>query len=302
MICYLQVENLTKSFGDLVLFHDISFSVGEGQRVALIGRNGSGKSTLLGILAGADTPDSGTITTRRDLRIGYLEQSPSFPKELTVLEACFHSDTPALKAIAAYEQAVAKANPEAIQEAMTRMDALGAWDYEQRAKEILSRLKINDFNRKIGQLSGGQLKRVALANVLINEADLLILDEPTNHLDTDMTEWLEQYLTTSKAALLMVTHDRYFLDRVCNEILEIDNREITLYKGNYSYYIEKKEERAEADAASAKAPATSTGANWSGCAASRRLGPPRPNRVSTRSTSWRSVCAAPARRAPCAST
>ncbi len=249
MICYLQVENLTKSFGDLVLFHDISFSVGEGQRVALIGRNGSGKSTLLGILAGADTPDSGTITTRRDLRIGYLEQSPSFPKELTVLEACFHSDTPALKAIAAYEQAVAKANPEAIQEAMTRMDALGAWDYEQRAKEILSRLKINDFNRKIGQLSGGQLKRVALANVLINEADLLILDEPTNHLDTDMTEWLEQYLTTSKAALLMVTHDRYFLDRVCNEILEIDNREITLYKGNYSYYIEKKEERAEADAA-----------------------------------------------------
>lgn len=246
MISYLQVENLTKSYGDLVLFDRISFSIGEGQRIALIGKNGSGKTTLLGILAGADTGDNGTITPRRDLRIAYLEQNPAFPAELTVLEACFHSDAPALQAIAAYERAIADPEGNGLQEATTRMDALGAWDYEQRAKEVLSRLKINDFNKKIGQLSGGQLKRVALANVLISEADLLILDEPTNHLDTDMTEWLEEYLTGSRAALLMVTHDRYFLDRVCSDILELDHRGVSVYKGNYAYFVEKKQERAEA--------------------------------------------------------
>ena len=158
---------------------------------------------------------------------------------MTVLEACFRSDNPALRAIAAYERAVADPVQNGLQEAMSRMDALAAWDYEQRAKEILSRLKINDFDKKIGQLSGGQLKRVALAAVLISEADLLILDEPTNHLDTDMTEWLEEYLSRSKAALLMVTHDRYFLDRVCGDILEVDQRSISLYKGNYAYYVEK---------------------------------------------------------------
>ena len=219
MINYLQVENLTKSYGDLVLFDNISFTIGEGQRIALIGRNGSGKTTLLNILAGKDTADSGTITPRRDLRIAYLEQNPEYAADLTVLEACFRSDNPALRAIAAYEQAVADPAQDGLQEAMSRMDALAAWDYEQRAKEILSRLKINDFDKKIGQLSGGQLKRVALAAVLISEADLLILDEPTNHLDTDMTEWLEEYLTRNKAALLMVTHDRYFLDRVCSCLL-----------------------------------------------------------------------------------
>ena len=246
MINYLQVENLTKSYGDLVLFDNISFTIGEGQRIALIGRNGSGKTTLLNILAGKDTADSGTITPRRDLRIAYLEQNPEYAADLTVLEACFRSDNPALRAIAAYEQAVADPAQDGLQEAMSRMDALAAWDYEQRAKEILSRLKINDFDKKIGQLSGGQLKRVALAAVLISEADLLILDEPTNHLDTDMTEWLEEYLTRNKAALLMVTHDRYFLDRVCSDILEVDQRSISLYKGNYAYYVEKKQERAEA--------------------------------------------------------
>ena len=246
MINYLQVENLTKSYGDLVLFDNISFTIGEGQRIALIGRNGSGKTTLLNILAGKDTADSGTITPRRDLRIAYLEQNPEYAADLTVLEACFRSDNPALRAIAAYEQAVADPAQDGLQEAMSRMDALAAWDYEQRAKEILSRLKINDFDKKIGQLSGGQLKRVALAAVLISEADLLILDEPTNHLDTDMTEWLEEYLTRNKAALLMVTHDRYFLDRVCSDILEVDQRSVCLYKGNYAYYVEKKQERAEA--------------------------------------------------------
>ncbi|WP_418974854.1 ABC-F family ATP-binding cassette domain-containing protein [Alistipes putredinis] len=246
MINYLQVENLTKSYGDLVLFDNISFTIGEGQRIALIGRNGSGKTTLLNILAGKDTADSGTITPRRDLRIAYLEQNPEYAADLTVLEACFRSDNPALRAIAAYEQAVADPAQDGLQEAMSRMDALAAWDYEQRAKEILSRLKINDFDKKIGQLSGGQLKRVALAAVLISEADLLILDEPTNHLDTDMTEWLEEYLTRNKAALLMVTHDRYFLDRVCSDILEVAQRSVCLYKGNYAYYVEKKQERAEA--------------------------------------------------------
>ena len=246
MINYLQVENLTKSYGDLVLFDNISFTIGEGQRIALIGRNGSGKTPLLNILAGKDTADSGTITPRRDLRIAYLEQNPEYAADLTVLEACFRSDNPALRAIAAYEQAVADPAQDGLQEAMSRMDALAAWDYEQRAKEILSRLKINDFDKKIGQLSGGQLKRVALAAVLISEADLLILDEPTNHLDTDMTEWLEEYLTRNKAALLMVTHDRYFLDRVCSDILEVDQRSVCLYKGNYAYYVEKKQERAEA--------------------------------------------------------
>lgn len=172
MINYLQVENLTKSYGDLVLFDNISFTIGEGQRIALIGRNGSGKTTLLNILAGKDTADSGTITPRRDLRIAYLEQNPEYAADLTVLEACFRSDNPALRAIAAYEQAVADPAQDGLQEAMSRMDALAAWDYEQRAKEILSRLKINDFDKKIGQLSGGQLKRVALAAVLISEADL----------------------------------------------------------------------------------------------------------------------------------
>ena len=249
MINYLQVENLTKSYGDLVLFDNISFTIGEGQRIALIGRNGSGKTTLLNILAGKDTADSGTITPRRDLRIAYLEQNPEYAADLTVLEACFRSDNPALRAIAAYEQAVADPAQDGLQEAMSRMDALAAWDYEQRAKEILSRLKINDFDKKIGQLSGGQLKRVALAAVLISEADLLILDEPTNHLDTDMTEWLEEYLTASGAGLLMVTHDRYFLDSVCSDILEMENRRIYHYAGNYSYYLEKKQERETADAA-----------------------------------------------------
>ena len=244
MINYLQVENLTKSYGDLVLFDNISFTIGEGQRIALIGRNGSGKTTLLNILAGKDTADSGTITPRRDLRIAYLEQNPEYAADLTVLEACFRSDNPALRAIAAYEQAVADPAQDGLQEAMSRMDALAAWDYEQRAKEILSRLKINDFDKKIGQLSGGQLKRVALAAVLISEADLLILDEPTNHLDTDMTEWLEEYLTRNKAALLMVTHDRYFLDNVVDRIFEFDgNGNLLQYEGGYTDYLEAKERR-----------------------------------------------------------
>ena len=249
MACCLQVENLTKSFGDLVLFENISFAIEDGRRVALVAKNGTGKTTLLNIIAGREDHDGGSVVPRRDLRIAYLEQSPVYPAEMTVLEACFLSENPALKAIAEYERAIEEPSGEGLQEAMARMDALEAWDYEQRAKRILSRLKIRDFGQQVGTLSGGQLKRVALANVLISESDLLILDEPTNHLDTDMTEWLEEYLTASGAGLLMVTHDRYFLDKVCSDILEIEDRQLYHYAGNYSYYLEKKQERETAQAA-----------------------------------------------------
>lgn len=249
MPCCLQVENLTKSFGDLVLFENISFSIDDGRRIALVAKNGTGKTTLLNIIAGRINGDSGSIVPRRDLRVAYLEQCPVYPAGMTVLEACFYSENPALKAIADYERAVADDSGEGLQEAIGRMDALEAWDYEQRAKRILSRLKIRDFGQRVETLSGGQLKRVALANVLISESDLLILDEPTNHLDSDMTEWLEEYLAASSAGLLMVTHDRYFLDSVCSDIIEIENRGLYHYAGNYSYYLEKKQEREQSDAA-----------------------------------------------------
>lgn len=243
MIPYLQVENLTKSFGDLVLFHDISFGIAEGQHIGLIAKNGSGKTTLLNILAGKEGYDDGKITFRRDLRVGYLEQSPQYPGELTVLEACFYHGTPVVQLIKEYELCMETEGNPGLEELLARMEQEKAWDYERRAKQILSQLKICDFSQQIKHLSGGQLKRVALANVLITEPDLLILDEPTNHLDSDMTEWLEEYLDKSRLSLLMVTHDRYFLDRVCSEIMEIDNRQVYFYKGNYSYYLEKRQER-----------------------------------------------------------
>ena len=246
MTPYLQVENLTKSFGDLVLFNGISFGIAEGQRIGLIAKNGSGKTTLLNILAGKEGYDEGKITFRRDLRVGYLEQSPKYPEELTVLEACFYHGNSTVELIKEYEQCMETPDNPGMDELLVRMEHEKAWDYERRAKRILSQLKIRDFSQKIGHLSGGQLKRVALANILITEPDLLILDEPTNHLDLDMTEWLEEYLNRSSLSLLMVTHDRYFLDRVCSEIIEIDNRQLYSYKGNYSYYLEKRQERIEA--------------------------------------------------------
>ena len=242
----LQVENLTKSFGDLVLFENISFGLAEGQRVGLIAKNGSGKSTLLNILSGKEGYDEGKISFRRDLRVGYLEQSPSYPEELTVLEACFHHGNTTVGLIKDYERCMETEGHPGLDELLVRMDHEKAWDYEQKAKQILSQLKIRDFDQQVKHLSGGQLKRVALANTLITEPDLLILDEPTNHLDLDMTEWLEEYLRRTNLTLLMVTHDRYFLDRVCSEIIEIDNRTIYSYKGNYSYYLEKRQERIDA--------------------------------------------------------
>ena len=242
----LQVENLTKSFGDLVLFENISFGLVEGQRVGLIAKNGSGKSTLLNILSGKEGYDEGKISFRRDLRVGYLEQSPSYPEELTVLEACFHHGNTTVDLIKDYERCMETEGHPGLDELLVRMDHEKAWDYEQKAKQILSQLKIRNFDQQVKHLSGGQLKRVALANTLITEPDLLILDEPTNHLDLDMTEWLEEYLRRTNLTLLMVTHDRYFLDRVCSEIIEIDNRTIYSYRGNYSYYLEKRQERIDA--------------------------------------------------------
>ncbi|MGL5937360.1 MAG: ABC-F family ATP-binding cassette domain-containing protein [Phocaeicola sp.] len=245
-VAQLQIEGLTKSFGDLVLFQQLAFGVSEGQRIGLIAKNGSGKTTLLNIIAGKEGYDEGTITFRRDLRVGYLEQDPHYPEELTVIEACFHHGNSTVQLIKEYELCMESEGHPGLEELLSRMEHEKAWDYERKAKQILTQLKIRNFEQKVKHLSGGQLKRVALANVLITEPDFLILDEPTNHLDLEMTEWLEGYLSRGSLSLLMVTHDRYFLDRVCSEIVEIDNKQIYSYKGNYSYYLEKRQERIEA--------------------------------------------------------
>lgn len=245
MISYLQVENLTKSFGDNLLFENISFGIADNQRMALIAKNGTGKTTLLNILAGIEDYESGTISFKRDLRIAYLNQDPDFPKELTVLDACLKTDSEVVRTIAKYEHCMLSNDHSGLDEILANMDLLKAWDYEQRITQILGKLKITNLDQLIGELSGGQLKRVALANVLIGEPDLLILDEPTNHLDLEMVEWLEDFLKRSNMALLMVTHDRYFLDRVCTNILEIDHQGMFQYNGNYSYYLEKRQERIE---------------------------------------------------------
>ena len=246
MAIHLQVESLTKSFGERTLFENIAFGINEGERIGLIAANGAGKTTLLNIIAGRMDYDSGAVVFRRDLRVGYLEQNPQFPVGTTVLEACFQGENETVRTLAQYEQALARNDTAALDALFPRMEALGAWDFEQRAKQILSRLQITDLEQRVETLSGGQLKRVALAAALIVEPELLILDEPTNHLDLEMTEWLEEYLAGRRMSLLMVTHDRYFLDRVCNEILEIDDRRIYSYKGNYSYYLEKRQERIDA--------------------------------------------------------
>ena len=246
MSSILQVEGLTKTFGELVLFENISFEISEGATTRLIPKNGSRKTTLLNILAGKEPHDSGNISTRRDLRISYLEQDPQYPEHLSVLEACFHSGNEITDLIAEYERVMASGDHSNLDGILQKMDVLQAWDYEYKAKQILAQLKITNYDQKVSQLSGGQLKRVALANVLITEPDLIILDEPTNHLDLDMVEWLEGYLQRSRLSLLMVTHDRYFLDRVCDEILEIDQQQLYQYKGNYSYFLEKRDERLNA--------------------------------------------------------
>lgn len=242
----LQVENLTKSFGVNSLFDDINFTINEGDKVGLIAKNGTGKSTLLSIIAGDDTPDDGKLIYKNDVTIGYLKQLPQFEPHLSVMDTCLIGDDDQSKAIRQYENALIEGNNEEMTKAIQAMDLASAWDYEERFKQILSQLKIDDFKQRISELSGGQIKRVALAKILISNPQFLILDEPTNHLDIDMIEWLEAYLTRSRMTILMVTHDRYFLDKICSKILELDQKSIYGYDGNYNYYLEKRAERIDA--------------------------------------------------------
>ena len=219
MVSYLQVDKLTKSFGDRILFEDISFGIAKGEHIGIIAQNGNGKTTLLNIIAGIEDYDSGSITFHNNIKVGYLMQNPSFAPELTILQACFNSPNETVQAISRYEKALYDNEPQSLHDAIEEMDRLKAWEYEHRVKSILSKLNIKNFEQPVKELSGGQIKRIALANILITAPDLLILDEPTNHLDIEMTEWLESYLQHSNVTLLMVTHDRYFLDRVCTQIL-----------------------------------------------------------------------------------
>lgn len=242
----LQVENLTKSFGVNSLFDDINFTINEGEKVGLIAKNGTGKSTLLSIIAGDDTPDDGKLIFKNDVTIGYLKQLPQFEPHLSVMDTCLIGDDDQSKAIRQYENALIDGNNEEMTKAIQAMDLASAWDYEERFKQILSQLKIDDFKQRISELSGGQIKRVALAKILISNPQFLILDEPTNHLDIDMIEWLEAYLSRSRMTILMVTHDRYFLDKICSKILELDQKSIYGYDGNYNYYLEKRAERIDA--------------------------------------------------------
>lgn len=242
----MQAEGLTKRIGERVLFHDLSIGMDEGQRVGLIAKNGTGKSTLLRVLTGRESCDEGRIAFRRGLRVGYLEQDPHFEPGQTVVEACFGADNPLAELVRDYERCLATEGQPGLDILIDRMEHAKAWDYEQKARQILTKLRIDRFDQPVGTLSGGQRKRVALAGVLIAEPDLLVMDEPTNHLDLDMTEWLEEYLRRTNASLLMVTHDRYFLDRVCSVIVELDEQTLYTYKGNYAYYLEKRQERLDA--------------------------------------------------------
>lgn len=243
MITYLQVESLSKSFGSNIIFDNISFGISEGEKVGIIAKNGTGKSTLMNILAGGEGYDSGKITFNNSIKLGYLRQQPEYDPEMAVLEVCLNNDNEACRVLKEYEQRLL--NGEDITTLLEKMDATGAWDYEDRFKRILSQLKIDNIGAKIKTLSGGQIKRIAIAALLLSEPDMILLDEPTNHLDIDMIEWLEAYLTRSRATLLMVTHDRYFLDKVCNKIIEIEDNTIYTYQGNYNYYLEKRAERIE---------------------------------------------------------
>ncbi len=242
---YLSVENLTKSFGVRVLFSDLTFGIDQGQKVAIVAKNGAGKTTLLRCLMEMEPYDSGRIVYRNDIRIAFMEQSEMLNPTHSILEAVFDHDIPELQLIKTYNIAIANNDEKALEECYQQLTDLNAWDIEVKVQQILSVLKLTDTSQKIEDLSGGQKKRVALAKVLLSEADLLFLDEPTNHLDLDMIEWLESYLSTSKSTILMVTHDRYFLEVVCDTIFELSNETLFRYKGNFSYYLEKKAEREE---------------------------------------------------------
>lgn len=246
MKSYLQIENLTKSFGDRLLFGDVTFGVFEGDKIGLIAKNGSGKTTLLRIIAGEEDYDSGAVVFRNDLKVAFLHQMPEFDLNLMVIDVCLSGNDAITETIKEYEDSLATGDAVLMANAISRMDAVGGWDYEDRMKQVLTQLNITDFNQPVRELSGGQRKRLALAKAIISNPEFLILDEPTNHLDVEMIEWLEDYLKRSRMTLLMVTHDRYFLDRVCTKIIELDDKQIYSYDGNYDYYLSKREERINA--------------------------------------------------------
>lgn len=246
MAVFLQVEELTKSVGDRMLFENVTFGVNEGDKIGIVAKNGTGKTTLLNILAGLDAPDSGSVTYRGDLKVCYLSQLPEFKKGATIIEACLEDGGTVADAVARYESALASGDTNAINEAVHEMDSLNAWDYEDRVKQMLTQLDLGDVNESVDHLSGGQRKRVAIARALMQNPELIILDEPTNHLDVEVIEWLENYLKRQRVTLLMVTHDRYFLDRICTRIIELDDKSAFFYDGNYDYYLRRRAERIEA--------------------------------------------------------
>lgn len=246
---YLNVEDISKSFGEVMLFEHLSFSIHKGQKIAFVAKNGTGKTTILNILTGRDIPDSGAVVCRKDIQMAFLSQEPDLNPELTIKASIFNSENPILKGIENYHKALQ--NPDdskGYQKAFDEMDRLQAWDFENTYTQVLFKLKLNDLNQKVSALSGGQKKRLSLAITLLSKPDLLILDEPTNHLDLEMIEWLEDFFEKESITLFMVTHDRYFLERVCSNIIELDHGKIYSYKGNYSYYLEKKEERIQREA------------------------------------------------------
>lgn len=242
---FLSIENLTKSYGERMIFADLTFGIDQGQKVAIVAKNGSGKTTMMRCIMGMEPVDSGKVTFRKDIRVAFMEQTENMREDQSILESIFDHDLPELQLIKAYNIAVAKNDEAKLEELYQSITELNAWDTEVRVQQILSVLKLEDMEKRISELSGGQKKRVALAKVLLSDADFLILDEPTNHLDLDMIEWLENYLSSSKSTILMVTHDRYFLEVVCDTIMELADQTIYRYKGNFSYYLEKKAERQE---------------------------------------------------------
>ncbi|KQC34155.1 ABC transporter [Nonlabens sp. YIK11] len=243
---YLSVENVSRAFADKALFENVSLGINQGQKIGFVAKNGYGKTSLLNIIAGREQPDSGSVNKRSDLRMAFLSQEPDLDPNQTIEEVILASDIPTIQIIARYEKAMENMDDaDAYQKAFDQMESVQAWDFETKYKQILSKLKLDDLSQKVGKLSGGQKKRIAMAIALLSDPQLLIMDEPTNHLDLEMIEWLEEYFKQEDYTILMVTHDRYFLDRVCNEIIELDNGHLYTYKGNYSYYVEKKEERLE---------------------------------------------------------
>ena len=245
---YVSVENLTKSYGIQPLFENISFHIEEGDKIALVARNGSGKSTLLKILSGKEVPDKGTVWINKDVDVALFEQEPVFDETKSILDNIFFHDHPVINAIKEFEAIDENTDPEILNAAIIKMDDLGAWDFDTKVKQVLGKLNIHHLHQSINSCSGGQRKRVALAKTLIDigfehKHVLLIMDEPTNHLDVEMVEWLEEFLTRSQLSLILVTHDRYFLENITDKIIEMENGNIYSYEGNYSYFLEKKEER-----------------------------------------------------------